>query len=144
MEHGKLQGERKYITVAILMSFAVFLLALICILWIFRPVSPKEAIADIYQNGSLIKSIPLDTAEAPFSFTVTGENDCFNEITVKDGGICISNASCPDKLCMHQGYIRSSLLPITCLPNRLVIQVREIGKDEVFSDDSLTPDVVTY
>lgn len=144
MEHGKLQGERKYITVAILMSFAVFLLALICILWIFRPVSPKETIADIYQNGSLIKSIPLDTAEAPFSFTVTGENNCFNEIIVKDGGICISNASCPDKLCMHQGYIRSSLLPITCLPNRLVIQVREIGEDEIFSDDSLTPDIVTY
>lgn len=126
------------------MSISVLLLALICILWIFRPISSKETIADIYQNGSLIKSIPLNTAEAPFSFTVTGENDCFNEITVKDGGVCISNASCPDKLCMHQGYIRSSLLPITCLPNRLVIQVREIGGSDALGRDSITPDIVTY
>ncbi|MCM1185690.1 MAG: NusG domain II-containing protein [Lachnoclostridium sp.] len=136
MKYKKLQGEHKYITVAILMSLTVFLLALICILWIFRPVSPKETVADIYQNGRLLQSIPLNTAKEPFSFTVTGENACFNEITVKDGGICISGASCPDKLCMHQGYIRSSLLPITCLPNRLVIQVRETGDN--------APDMITY
>ncbi|MCM1327117.1 MAG: NusG domain II-containing protein [Bacteroidales bacterium] len=136
MKFGKLQGERKYITVAILMSLAILLLAFVCILWIFRPVFPKETVADIYQNGHLLQSIPLNAAKEPFSFTVTGENTCFNEITVKDGGICISNASCPDKLCMHQGYIRSSLLPITCLPNKLVIQIREIGDN--------TPDMITY
>lgn len=144
MGQGKVQGGQKYITVAILMSLAIFLLALICILWIFRPVSSNEAIADIYQNGILLKSIPLNTAKESFSFTVTGENGCFNEITVKDGSIGISAANCPDRLCMHQGYIRSSLLPITCLPNRLVIQVRGTDGGEAFDGDLITPDIVTY
>ena len=40
------------------------------------------------------------------------------------GAICISEASCPDKICVGQGYISNSLVPITCLPHKLVIELR--------------------
>ncbi len=141
---AKPRGGHNYITIAILMSLAILLLMLACVLWIARQPSPNAAAADIYQNGRLLQSIPLAAGEAPFSFTVTGPGGCFNEITVSDGGIGISSASCPDKLCVRQGYIQSSLLPIVCLPNGLVIQVREAGKEESLHGDLITPDIVTY
>lgn len=81
-------------------------------------------IADIYQNGELLESITLSDVTEAYTFTVTGENGATNEVQVRPGSIGIISASCPDKLCVHQGFISSSLLPVTCLPNRLVIQVR--------------------
>lgn len=128
-------AHKNYITSAIFISLAVFLLALICLIWIafhssINPSDTESRTADIYQNGILLESIPLTAGQESYSFTVTGENGCFNEITIRDGCVGISSASCPDKLCVHQGYINSSLLPIVCLPNKLVIQVRESESDD--------------
>ena len=89
-------------------------------------VSHKQVlVADIYQNGKLIQSITLSDVTKTYQFTITGENNASNEIEVRPGSIGIVAASCPDKLCVHQGFLTGSLLPITCLPNRVVIQVRE-------------------
>jgi hypothetical protein len=56
--------------------------------------------------------------------------------------LAIVSASCPDQICVHQGFISTSLLPITCLPNRLVIRVRE--EVSVPDDTAPVPDGVTY
>ncbi len=87
-------------------------------------------IADIYQNGTLLESIPLNDVEATYTFTITGEDGCTNIIEVRNGSIGIISADCPDKLCVKQGFIDSSLLPITCLPNRVVIQIRTNDRNE--------------
>ncbi len=101
-------------------------------------------VADVYQNGELILSIPLDQ-DPPKPFLIQGENHCFNQITVQDGAIGITAADCPDQLCVHQGFLRTPGLPITCLPNRLVILLRNAASD---SSQELTgsqvPDMVTY
>lgn len=141
--------RKNYITSAIFMSLAILLLTLICLIWIARHSSVNSAntenrTADIYQNGILLKSVPLTAGQEPYSFTITGENGCFNKITVGDGCIGISSASCPDKLCVHQGYINTSLLPITCLPNKLVIQVRENDSDSFIEENSSGLDIMAY
>lgn len=46
-----------------------------------------------------------------------------NRLIVKDGMAWISEASCPDHVCIHQGKIQLSGQMIVCLPNRVVIQV---------------------
>ncbi|MCH5343744.1 MAG: NusG domain II-containing protein [Acetatifactor sp.] len=94
-------------------------------------------VADIYQDGSLLMSIPLTRDAEPYTFTVTGDTGGYNEILVTDGQIGILSASCPDKLCIHQGFQRTSLLPIVCLPNRLVIRVHE-------GESQIPPDAVVY
>lgn len=107
--------------------------------WDIRMSSPDDGtapVADIYQDGSLLMSIPLHDTE-PNTFMVTGDTGGYNEIQVTDGQIGILSASCPDKLCIRQGFQSTSLLPIVCLPNRLVIRVRE-------GEAQLSPDVVTY
>lgn len=111
-----------------------------CLLYLLAVQNPaKGCIADIYQNGRLILSIPLVQVEDPYSLDIVGDNDCANHIEIRPGSIGITWADCPDKLCVNQGFIHSPAIPITCLPNRLVIILRS-AKDS----DPDTPDIVTY
>lgn len=124
---------------------AAFLLVL-CLASIVFLLSGREGghyVADIFQNGILIQSIPLDDIQEIGTFTVTGENGCVNEIEVRPGSIAIISADCPDKLCVHQGFISDSRLPITCLPNRLVIQLRPVS-DSDSPGAVAEPDAVAY
>lgn len=135
-----------YHIAAILLSVLLILIALASIFWIIQ--FPDKAgidkntssrlYADIYQNGELKQSIDLSTVKESFTFTMEGEWGCTNKIEVRPKSIGIISASCPDKLCVHQGFIDNSLLPITCLPNRLVIQIRQ----EEISEEST--DIITY
>ncbi len=95
--------------------------------------------AQVYQNGSLVMSIPLDEVREVQRFTLEGENGCVNEIEVRPGCIAIISADCPDKICVSQGFIKDSRLPITCLPNRVVILLRPA--DETASQEI---DMTTY
>lgn len=100
-----------------------------------------EYTADIFQNGMLIMSIPLNEETESRVFTVEGENGCVNEVEVRPGSIGILSADCPDKLCVRQGFISDTRLPITCLPNRLVIRLRPVSDA---AEDMPVPDTVTY
>lgn len=83
----------------------------------------SNAVANIYQNGTLIRSIDLEAVEESYTFKIEGENGAYNTILVEPGYISITDASCPDKVCISQGRISDGVLPITCLPNGIVIQI---------------------
>lgn len=102
------------------------LLCLISILYLMRfPQQEKNYTAYIYVDGVLYETIPLQTISSPYRFRITTAEGHFNEITVSPGAICISKADCPDLICVKQGTITHSLLPITCLPHKLVIELKE-------------------
>ena len=65
-----------------------------------------------------------------------------NICNIENGRVRMTWADCPDQICVHQGFISTSLLPITCLPNRLVIRVKE--EAVCLDDTTLVPDGVTY
>lgn len=136
----KIQNYQKN---AVLLVLLLIVLVLGSLLWLKDAAVRAEShrrLANIYQNGTLIRSIPLNEVSDPYTFTVLGENNCHNEIEVRQGSIGIISADCPDKLCVQQGFIDSSLLPITCLPNHLVIQITE----EDTGTDASDMDIVTY
>lgn len=117
--------DYQYKTAAVFISVLLCLILGISLTVILFPASHStDYIADIYQDGELRMSIPLDGSAASRRFTVTGANGCVNEVEVRPGSIGIVSADCPDKLCVHQGFISNSGLPIVCLPNRLVIRLR--------------------
>ena len=87
----------------------------------------------------LIKNIYLSDVSETYTFTVQGENGCVNEIEVRPGSIAIISADCRDKICVHQGFISDAKLPITCLPNRLVIRLRPVS-----DSPGAEPDAVAY
>lgn len=112
------------IIVLLLCFMALISIASICLLF-RRSESEKGLIAHIYQDGHLIKSIPLNEAKASFTFTVRSAGGGSNVVEVRQGAIGIITADCPDQICVHQGFTSSTTLPITCLPHRLVIQIRK-------------------
>ena len=61
---------------------------------------------------------------ASIIYMKSGKND-----GSKTGKIKIADASCPDKLCVNMGYISEPLMPITCLPNHLVIRIVNDGEE---------------
>ena len=77
--------------------------------------------AQILQDGQLLYTLALDT---PRTLTVTAPNGGSNTITVAGGRICVSHASCPDQVCVKQGWVSRNVVPIVCLPNQLVIQIK--------------------
>ncbi len=74
--------------------------------------------AQIRSQGKLIRTVDLRIDQ---EFTVTGPDGGENVITVHDGKIAVTQATCPDHYCMQRGFC-SGGSQIVCLPNRLVIQ----------------------
>ena len=48
----------------------------------------------------------------------------YNVLTIKDGYAQISEASCPDQICVHHNHIKYSEETIVCLPNKLVVEIQ--------------------
>ncbi len=125
---------------AILIGAALALLCSGSLLSILLPGTRGDGFAaDIYQNGKLIASVPLSEVREAEHLTVTGDGDCRNEIEIRPGSIGIVSADCPEQLCVRQGFISGSGLPITCLPNRVVILLRPESEDK----NKISPDIIT-
>ena len=88
---------------------------------------------EVIQDGEVIYTFDLSTAEDQEIEVLYGDTGR-NVILIQDGQICVSEANCPDHICMEQGWLDSAV-PITCLPNRLSIQFvdaeEETGLDAV-------------
>ena len=73
--------------------------------------------AQINSQGQLVKTVNLRNDQ---TFTIETENGGYNVITVQDGKIAVTEASCPDHYCMMRGFCNSGT-DIVCLPNKLTI-----------------------
>ena len=74
--------------------------------------SAGEKTAVIYQNGEIIREINLDEIREPIEFTIEGNGGQTNEVCAERGRIRIESASCPDKICVHQGWIENGVVTI--------------------------------
>ena len=104
----------------------VFIIAILLICAAAIPVMKNAAkggdTVRITVNGELFCEKPLsENCEIPINDT--------NVAVIEDGAVYMKYASCPDKLCMHQGKARDSSKKIICLPNKVVIEV--IKKSEI-------------
>lgn len=138
-----MNNKTDYKKTAVIVSAVLLLLAASSLLYLLFPHSESSGYtAEIYQEGELLFSIPLNEVTEIQTFTVKASDGGQNEIQIRPGSIGIISADCPDKLCVHQGFISDSRLPITCLPNRLVIQLRPAENSS--GSDSIAPDIITY
>ncbi|MGE4275860.1 MAG: NusG domain II-containing protein [Lawsonibacter sp.] len=106
----------------ILLLLALTAAAATAFLWLGQE-KTSHPVARITLDGEVVKEIDLDKVEVPYSFTLTGSSGLTNTILVEHGCIRVSEASCPDQICVHQGYISDGTVPIVCLPNKLIIEI---------------------
>ncbi len=104
----------------------LLLTALVFLLFLPNGDSPA-AFAEIYQDGSLIKTVSLDEEQ---EFTVTGE--CNNVIAVRGGKIAVIRSDCPGEDCVGCGWVRTTGRSIVCLPNGLEIRIVAKNSDVDF------------
>ena len=110
----------------ILIIAAVLAVALGVSLWLVFSAPAADAV-EIYSDGKLLYTLLLNEDKKLQISTQTG----WNHIEISGGKVGVQSASCPDKLCMHQGFCFGGR-DIICLPNRLVIHfVNNGGVDGV-------------
>lgn len=95
-----------------ILAGAVLMIA--ALVFIFTPKGSGN-IAKITVDGKLYSTVPL-------SIDTRIEISNTNVAVVKNGEIYMESATCPDKLCVHQGKISDSSKKIVCLPNKVIIE----------------------
>lgn len=88
--------------------------------------------AEVYVQGKLYETIPLDSKAEKKTFTVKTKLGT-NLISAENGGVRIIDADCPDKICIKDGFKDKPGETIVCLPNKLVVEVK--GKKEQKVDE---------
>lgn len=79
-------------------------------------------VAEIRLDGELYQSIDLDAVTVPYEIEIQTEYG-ENTVYVEHGQISITHADCPDQICVEQGAIVDSLVPIVCVPHHLTIEI---------------------
>jgi len=76
--------------------------------------------ARIYKADELKEVVNLTVITEPYSI-VFHDDLGLNVVEVESGRISISKSDCPDGICVRQGWISGGVVPIVCLPNRVII-----------------------
>ena len=72
--------------------------------------------------GNQVTAFPLNKNT---KYTIHGVNGGTNELTIENGQVWLEEASCPYKLCVHQGKIKYSGESIICLPNKVSVTIED-------------------
>ena len=99
----------------------VFLLLAGFVAWQYMSAKPA-ARAEVWADGVLVRT--LDLSE-PGEYRIESAEG-WNLLTVSDGKLAVTAASCPDGDCVRCGP-RNANPPIVCLPNRISVQFSESG-----------------
>ena len=99
--------------------FAALLLG--CLLALALQSRQVKGLAEIYYKGQLIQTVHWSALEQPIEIAVGKGN-----LLCADGqGVWMQEADCPDHLCIKQGKIHSGNRSIVCLPNQVVIVLKD-------------------
>lgn len=76
-------------------------------------------------DGQVYGTYPLDEDRTE---RIELQDGSYNILTISDGYADVTEASCPDQICVKHNHIKYSKESIVCLPNKVVVTV-EGGED---------------
>ena len=80
--------------------------------------------AVIKYDGKVVKTVPLNI-DTEFSL----KEDPTVKFKVENGAISFIDATCPDKICEHTGFISKAGQSAVCLPKKTVLQLKGSGNE---------------
>jgi hypothetical protein len=108
--------------VLIVLLFALSLLPLVK----FGQPAPA-CYAEIRQAGKVIERVQLTghtgITEITTTYNANGQEK-HNHIRIENAQITVTDADCPDKICMQTGAISQPGEIIACLPHQLIIEIK--------------------
>ena len=81
-------------------------------------------------DGQVVESLPLDE---DCEYDIKSDAGAVNTLVIKDGAAKMTQADCPDKICVNHRAISLSGESIICLPHKVVVSV----VDEKSSDSEI-------
>ena len=77
---------------------------------------------EVTVDGAIYGTYPLDVDK---EIPIQKDGKTTNLLVIKDGKADVTEADCPDKLCVHQRAISKYHESIICLPNKVVVEVTD-------------------
>jgi len=103
----------------IIMGVIVLVIALVSL--VFFAVTKKEGSTILITvGGEEYQTLELDQN---VTLTIDGEGNSHNIVVVEDGYVWMSDADCPDKLCVKHNKIHYNHETIVCLPHKVVVEI---------------------
>lgn len=79
----------------------------------------------IESNGQIVETLSLDEDfEKQYSF-----DGGTNTVHIENGKVTVTQADCPDKICVNHMPVHRTGESIVCLPNKFVVTVVDDGED---------------
>ncbi len=128
MKDTHMKGRKKDILVVLV----IIAIAGVCFLanhFLFRDAG--QVYGEIYLDGELMDTVNLKQDQ---QFSLPQRPEVVLE--VKNGGIAFVQSDCPDKICIHSGYLSHTGQNASCLPNRMTVRIH--GRNSAADD----PDIV--
>jgi hypothetical protein len=85
----------------------------------------KNAQAVVTIDGEVYGTYPLDQ---PVTERIELADGSYNVLEIQDGKASVTEASCPDKICVEHHSIEKKNESIVCLPNKVIVAI-ENGED---------------
>ncbi|MDO4522451.1 MAG: NusG domain II-containing protein [Eubacteriales bacterium] len=112
--------------------FALLLLLLSAVSYaavtIYQNQTTEKGIAVVIAEGVEIGRYPLNRDREEM---LKYENGGYNILTIQHGEAQITEASCPDKICVYHRPISKNGQSIVCLPNELIIEIQNAPQAEI-------------
>ncbi|MCM1134515.1 MAG: NusG domain II-containing protein [Clostridium sp.] len=93
----------------------------------------RPAVVKVYQEGQETAVYPLT---GDLVTAIPWGEEHYNLLLIDGGKVSVSDADCPDQLCVKQRSISNNGESIICLPHKLVLQIESEKEGEL--------DAVTY
>ena len=109
--------KQKRNTIILVSAVVVVALAVVVFQMIFLKKEGTYALVQVQQEQRYRLDLQKETE------LVVEDETGFNKIKVKDGAIAVTEADCPDKVCVRTGYISKTGEAIACLPHELTVTI---------------------
>ena len=93
----------------------------------YQLIAKNGTFVQVSVSGKIVETYSLDKDA---TYIIDGKDKGKNILVIRDGKAFISEANCPDKLCVKQGGVSKVGQSLICLPNRVVVEVVHDRKEQ--------------
>lgn len=121
--------SNEYISKKSIISILIVLALLVVFAVIFYSTRKSGNIVVIYHDGNVIGHYALSSDREIQIKDKSG--NITNIVCIRDSQVYMKEADCPDQICVNQGRKSLDGESITCLPNRVVVEVKGNDRSDI-------------